>query len=138
MSTCVFCQIAQGTIPCFRIEEGKGFLTFLDISPVNKGHCLIIPKLHYETLAGIPDSEIGMLLAAAKRAAKAMMASLGAEGYNILMSNHKAGGQVVMHAHIHVIPRFSGDGLSLWQGRPYQEGEAASILSRITEAIRNI
>ena len=104
---CIFCKIIKGDIPCAKIFENSKVFAFLDIAPANKGHALIVTKNHYETLLDIPDEELNDLMLGAKKIARAMSSALASEGYNILMNNRKVAGQLVFHAHLHIIPRFT-------------------------------
>jgi len=120
---CIFCKIVKGDIPCAKIFEDDKVLSFLDIAPANKGHALIITKDHYETLLEIPDDVLDDMMIKARKIVRAMSSALGNEGFNILMNNKKVAGQLVPHAHVHVIPRFAGDGVSLnWAPRKYKDG----------------
>lgn len=123
MTDCLFCKIIAGTIPSSKIYEDDEVLAFLDISPINPGHTLVIPKQHYVDFLDMPEPLIGTLFSRSQRIAKAVITGVGAEGFNIGMNNRKVGGQVVFHAHIHIMPRFANDGHSLWQGKPYGDGE---------------
>jgi len=124
MDDCIFCKIAKGEIPCSKVYEDENVLAFLDISPANKGHTLIIPKEHFETLIDIPVGLLSKMMKTARKVSKKVEKKLKAEGYNIMMSNREAGEQVVKHAHIHVIPRYKSDDFKLvWTHKKYEEGE---------------
>lgn len=121
---CVFCKIIKGEIPCAKIYDDDRLLSFLDIAPANKGHALIVTKNHYDTLLDVPEEELSILLKTVKKISRAMSSALGNEGFNILMNNEKVAGQLVPHAHIHIIPRFSNDGIKLnWKPNKYKEKE---------------
>ena len=121
---CIFCKIVKGDIPCAKIFEDDKVLSFLDIAPANKGHALIVTKNHYETLLEIPDDYLEDMMLKAKKIAQALSAALGNEGFNVLMNNKKVAGQLVPHAHVHIIPRFNGDGISLnWKPKKYKDIE---------------
>ena len=121
---CIFCKIVKGEIPCSKIFEDDKVLSFLDIAPANKGHALIVTKNHYETLLETPDEHLNDLMLKAKKIARAMSSALGCQGFNILMNNKKIAGQLVPHSHVHIIPRFSGDGINLnWQPKKYKDKE---------------
>lgn len=122
MSECIFCRIVKGEIPCARIYESDNVLAFLDVMPVNKGHVLVIPKGHYETLLDIPEEILKEISSAVKKVAGAVKKGVGADGLNIMMNNYPAAGQEVPHAHIHIVPRFKADGLKLWPGSSYEKG----------------
>jgi histidine triad (HIT) family protein len=129
---CIFCKIVKGDIPCAKIFEDDKVLSFLDIAPANKGHALIVTKNHYPTLLEIPDDVLDDMMIKARKIARAMHSALANEGFNILMNNKKVAGQLVPHAHIHIIPRFEGDGVSLnWQPRKYKDKEIDEFKEKI-------
>ncbi|MBS3127693.1 HIT family protein [Candidatus Woesearchaeota archaeon] len=131
-SDCVFCRIIEGTLPSSQVYEDDDTLVFLDIAPVNKGHCLVIPKEHYEDAQDTPPETLANLVKVAQKVGDALVKGVHAEGFNIGINTKKAAGQVVFHIHIHVIPRFSHDGLKLWPGKKYEEGETETIKDAIT------
>ena len=132
MNDCVFCKIAQGKIPADKIYEDEKFFSFLDINPNNPGHTLIIPKNHYENIYSLPDEiicDIGLLV---KKISIAVKHGVSADGINIIMNNDSAAGQIVFHAHFHIIPRFADDGLRHWPGKSYaNKEEPAEIAEKI-------
>ncbi len=106
---CIFCKIVSGEIPCVKIWEDDEFLCFPDANPKVKGHCLIIPKTHFTNIMDLPASLGGELVDAIKKIAEINLGK-GAEGFNLVMNNFESAGQVVSHAHIHLLPRKKGDG----------------------------
>lgn len=132
MEDCVFCKIIAGKIPCAKISEDNEVLSFLDISPANKGHTLVIPKKHYETLADMPEKEFGKLMQTVHKIAKTINKNISPDAYNIHMSNGEAAGQIVKHAHVHIIPRYKTDNFSMsWTHKKYEEGEMEKTLQKI-------
>lgn len=132
MEKCIFCRITNGEIPSAKIYEDDDVVSFLDIAPANKGHALIITKKHFETLLDIPDDVICSLMSASKKVARAMYSALGNEGFNLLLNNKSVAGQVVPHAHIHIIPRFSGDGVRFsWASKIYKSKEIDEVRDKI-------
>lgn len=124
MEGCIFCKIAKGEIPSAKVYEDEFVLAFLDISPANKGHTLIIPKEHFETLTDIPVGVLSKMMKIARKISKKVDKKLKAEGYTIMMSNKEAGEQVVKHAHIHIMPRYKTDDFKFsWTHKKYEEGE---------------
>ena len=111
---CVFCAIAQGKSPCYKIYEDDATLAFLDIAGDAEGHTLVIPKAHAESLLDCPVEAAAQVLDTAKRVAEYYVNSCGYDGVNILGANGKAAQQSVPHFHLHLIPRRSGDGLNAW------------------------
>jgi len=137
MDECIFCKIVKGEIPSEKVFENKKFLAFLDIGPVNKGHTLVIPKKHYKNLFDMPEEELKGYIEAIQKVSKAIIKAVNADGISINMSNEPAAGQVVMHAHFHLIPRLKGDGLKLWPQGKYKEGEADEIKDKITNCLES-
>ena len=123
MRDCIFCRIAAGELPAVRVLETAEVLAFLDIAPVNYGHTLVIPKAHHENLLELPDELWTAMGQVCRRVAQALQASLSAQGFNIGMNNFEAAGQVVFHAHLHVIPRYYTYGLQLFPQENYKPGD---------------
>ena len=133
MNDCIFCKIVKGEIPSNKVYEDEKVLAFLDIGPVNKGHALVIPKEHYVNIYDIPENLLKNVIAAVKKVSKAVKKGVNADGINLNMSNDPSAGQVVMHSHIHIIPRFKDDGLKHWPQSKYKEGEAEEVKKKIKE-----
>jgi len=132
---CIFCEIVSGTIPASTVYEDDVFIAFLDITPVNHGHVLIVPKVHSRNIFDADDTVLSGLFPIAKKIASAVVAAIGAEGVNIHMNNEPPAGQAVFHSHIHVIPRFREDAIEMWKGHPYPEGMMEDIASKIKTAL---
>jgi histidine triad (HIT) family protein len=135
MGDCIFCRIAAGEMPAARILETPGVLAFLDIAPVHYGHTLVIPKNHYANLLELPDelwTEMGQVC---RRVAQALRSTLYAQGFNIGMNNFEAAGQVVFHAHLHVIPRYYTDGLHLFPQESYKPGDLEKTGEQLRRAL---
>jgi histidine triad (HIT) family protein len=130
---CLFCKIIRGEIPCAKVFETEHVLAFLDIAPASPGHTLVVPKAHFPTLPELPEALGGPLLDALSRVGRAVMAATGATGFNVLANTFESAGQVVFHAHWHVIGRTGGDGLLPWPGKPYDNNET---MARLAEEIR--
>jgi histidine triad (HIT) family protein len=136
-SDCLFCKIVRGEIPCSKVFETDRVLAFLDIAPINKGHTLVIPKAHYENIWDLPSSLAPDLMDVIKKVGQALKDGLGAQGMNLGMNNGAAAGQLVLHAHWHLIPRFGDDGLSLWPQKSYSDPEEMNRTARsISDSIR--
>lgn len=116
-SDCLFCKIVSGDIPCYKIWEDDRFLAFLDIKPINLGHTLIIPKNHAQDLFDLESEDCAGLGEAIQNVAQLVKAGTEADGINLGMNNGPAAGQLIFHAHFHIIPRFEGDGLKHWPGQ---------------------
>ena len=136
MEDCIFCKIINGKIPAAKVYEDSSIISFLDIMPANKGHCLVVPKEHYETFLDISDEDLKNLIVAAKKVTKALSLSIGNGSYNLVMNNGKEAGQIVAHAHLHVIPRFKGDRLRLkWSHKKYEENEMKEMQEKIKKFV---
>lgn len=128
---CIFCKIVRGEIPTNRIYEDKEFLAFLDIKPISKGHTLVIPKHHCKNLLDFPKAEETDLLELIKKVASAVVKATNADGFNLGMNNGKAAGQVIHHAHFHIIPRFDNDGLHNWPNKDTSKEELEQVQKKI-------
>ena len=135
MADCIFCRIVSGGLPAAKVLETPRVLAFLDIAPVNYGHTLVIPKEHYQNLLDLPDdlwTEIGRV---SRQVARALQKALYARGFNIGMNNFEAAGQEVFHAHVHVIPRHTHDGLQLFPQGVYQPGDMEKVGLQLRQAL---
>lgn len=121
-------------MPSYKIYEDKMFFVFLDIRPVNLGHALIAPKEHYRNLFDMPDKLMRQLGPVLKKIARAVFESTRADGLNIGWNNEPAGGQLIFHAHVHVMPRFTNDSYRHWHGK---EGITPQDFTNIAEQIRS-
>src|SRR5947209_11294890 len=123
---CAFCEIARGEVPTFIVFEDEASLAFLDHRPLFPGHCLLIPRRHFETLLDLPASSITALFLNAQLLARAAELALGAEGSFVAVNNRVS--QSVPHFLIHVVPRRKKDGLKgfFWPRQKYQN-EAAML-----------
>lgn len=108
---CVFCKIAKGEIAQKKIMESDNFFAIRDIKPNTTGHSLVIPKKHFVTFLDIPDKLGNEMVKFTKKLASSLMDDKYGDGFNLIMNNLAVAGQVVMHAHIHVIPRKEDDRL---------------------------
>lgn len=135
MDNCIFCKILRGELPSQKIYEDDKTYAFLDINPVNPGHVLVIPKKHTLDVFEIEESEWDAVMRTVRRVAHALEKSLAPTGINLAMNNRSGAGQVVFHAHVHVMPRFPNDGHELWKGRAYGEGQLPEVASKIRTAL---
>ena len=108
---CIFCKIVKGEITADKVYEDDNVIGILDANPKAEGHTLIIPKKHFKTLLDVPNSLGNELIEAAKKVALKLIEEGKGDGFNLLMNNFDSAGQVVHHAHMHIIPRKKGDGL---------------------------
>ncbi len=132
MDDCVFCKIVRGELPSEKLYEDEYTLAFMDISPANKGHALIIPKEHHETILDTPNELMEKLGACTKKIAEGVTKAVGADGFNVLSNNKKAAGQLVFHLHFHIIPRFENDDIDMtFPHKKYDEGETEEYAENI-------
>lgn len=113
MHNCIFCKIVNKEISGEFVGESENFIALKDIKPRAQGHTLIIPKKHYMTLLDIPDAYGNELLEFTKKITNDLLDAHYGDGFNLMMNNLEVAGQVVMHAHIHIIPRKEDDGITL-------------------------
>ncbi len=113
MTSCVFCRIVVGEIPSTRVYEDEHTLAFMDIGQVNPGHVLVAAKPHVESIYGLDDALAASVFRATARVAKAVRDAFSPEGMSIYQANGPAAGQTVFHLHVHVVPRWQGDGMEL-------------------------
>ena len=136
MGDCVFCEIVAGSAAASLVHDDDRVVAFLDIRPVTPGHLLVIPKRHAADLAALDEATGGHLFRVAMRLAGALRRSgLRCEGVNLFLADGEAAGQEVFHVHLHVFPRFAGDGFRLdadWSAASPSRAE----LDRIADLIR--
>ena len=122
---CIFCKLANGVFETNKIYEDEEFTVILDAGPANRGHALIIPKEHYADIYELPEETAGKAFILAKKLAAHMTDVLKCDGFNIVQNNGEAAGQTVFHFHMHLIPRFRGDGAMIqWKpGKPDDEDQ---------------
>lgn len=112
---CLFCKIAAKKIPAQVVYEDEHTLAFFDIAPSAPGHTMVIPKVHAPNFLELPDAEIAPLFAAVKKVAELVVGKLHADGATVGINQGRASGQFVDHLHVHIIPRWKGDGGSAVQ-----------------------
>jgi histidine triad (HIT) family protein len=137
MPECIFCRIINRESPASLVYEDAACLAFMDIQPVNSGHVLVIPKKHAVFLAEMDADECGRLFTAAHKLAAAVRASgVRCEAVNLLLADGEAAGQEVFHVHVHVFPRFAGDGFGFQFGPEYARLPERRILNEQAGRIR--
>ncbi len=113
MEHCVFCKIVNGQIDSAKVYEDEDTLAFLDINPFTKGHCLVIPKQHSENIFDIDEETLKKVTVVTKHISKKIKNVLRADGIRISQSNGREAGQAIFHFHLHIIPRYKNDGVSM-------------------------
>lgn len=131
---CIFCSIINNELIAVKIFENSTFIAFMDKYPINKGHALVLPKNHHESIFTMDDDEVGKLFSTVSFLAKGIVKALDAKGLNIGQNNGKAANQIVPHVHVHIIPRYSYDSSNgRWPSRNLISDEE---LEKIAEKIR--
>ncbi|MET0788872.1 MAG: HIT family protein [Cellulomonas sp.] len=140
-SGCVFCRIVSGELESSRVAESPTVLAIMDIDPVTTGHVLVLPKAHLPALADLSDDLASEMLAVARRIAAGLRRSaLRCEGVNLFYADGEAAFQEVFHSHLHVFPRWVGDGFTIgarWgssPGRASLDAAARAITDAMTRA----
>jgi histidine triad (HIT) family protein len=134
MEECIFCKIVAGELPCSKVYEDSKVLAFLDINPVSTGHTLIIPKSHAENLWEIGEEDLAAVHRASKKIIRAMEEVLQLDGIACLQLNGRGVNQIVMHYHVHLIPRIQGSEplpLSSWEGAQGDQNELARVADQM-------
>ncbi|MCS7240409.1 MAG: HIT family protein [Candidatus Bipolaricaulota bacterium] len=108
--SCPFCRIAKGDLSAHILYADELILAFLDASPMAPGHTLVIPRAHIERFTALPEEIAGKLFATAVRVGKALQEALAAHGFTVGLNDGRVAGQGIPHVHLHLVPRFFGDG----------------------------
>ena len=127
---CIFCKIANGEIPSATVYEDSACRVILDVNPANKGHALIIPKEHFDNIYSIDAETAAKIFTIATEVAKAQKAELNPDGLNILQNNGEAAGQTVFHFHMHLVPRYIKDNVTMTWIPGKADTEELSTLSK--------
>jgi histidine triad (HIT) family protein len=132
---CIFCKIVAGEIPCIKVLDEDQVLAFMDINPASQGHMLVIPKNHAENIFEISEADLSAVMGAVKSCAGAVKEALGTEGITVLQLNGKASDQLVPHLHVHIMPRWEKDGMSVsqWEMGRGDIEELQEIARRVQE-----
>jgi histidine triad (HIT) family protein len=113
VNDCIFCKIIKGEIPAEKTYEDDNFMAFLDIKPKAEGHTIIIPKNHFRNLLDMPTTLGNEMLEAIKKVSLDLIKQKKATGFNLIVNNEPSAGQIVFHAHLHIIPRDNNDRLKM-------------------------
>ena len=131
-SACIFCAIASGAAPARIVHDDERTLAFMDLFPITRGHALVIPKAHSESLLDADPDDAAAVMRTAQRVAQAAMAAYEPDELNLLQTNGAAAMQTVFHLHVHVLPRYVGDGfhveLARHTGEDAELDETAALL----------
>ncbi len=133
---CIFCQIAAGKVPCFKVYEDDLVLSFLDIGPVVAGHTLVIPKKHYQNLLDVPVEVISSIGGRLPMLARAVISVVQAPACHVLLNSGVEAMQSVQHLHYHILPRRQGDGFGVpWPAGRLEAGMAKQMAAEIAAAV---
>lgn len=132
---CIFCKIIKGELPSSTLYEDDMFKVIMDLSPVSKGHALIIPKEHFDNLYELDDEYASKAMVVAKKLATGMTKALGADGFNLLQNNGEDAGQSVYHFHMHLLPRYKGDEALRWTPGETTPEEMDKIAKQVKEVL---
>lgn len=130
----IFDKIIRREIPAEIVYENDAVLAFLDINPNNPGHTLVIPKMPSGNVLTVSADSWSAVMEVVRMLTPRIKEAVGADGINLIMNNEPSAGQIVPYTHVHIIPRFEGDGYEHWHGHPYAEGE----MTRVGEKIRAV
>jgi histidine triad (HIT) family protein len=129
---CIFCKIARGEIPSYKVYEDEENLAFLDASPEMEGHTLVIPKKHIENVFDIDKETLEKIIEVSRKVAVLMKENFKVDGVNLANNSGKDAGQVVQHIHFHILPRFENDGKDLKSsGEKSQNKNFEEILKKL-------
>lgn len=131
---CIFCKIAAGEIPSETLYEDEEFRVILDLGPATRGHALILPKDHAADLYELPEEAAAKAVKLAKKMALLLKSKLRCDGLNLVQNNGEAAGQTISHFHMHLIPRYAGDGQMInWVPSKPSGEELEAVRKEITE-----
>ncbi len=134
---CIFCEIVRGKAPASLLYSDDWVVAFMDIRPVNPGHLLVVPRMHARHLADLDPDTGGHMFRIGRELAGALRASgVRCEGVNLFLADGEAAGQDVCHVHLHIIPRFRGDGFGFRFGPEYDLVPVRETLDQTATAIR--
>ena len=133
---CIFCQIVAGRAPSFSVDEDATTVSFLDLFPVVQGHTLVVTKAHYENLFEATPEALAGVVAASRRLAHAIRASIAPDGLGVFQLNGAAAGQTVFHYHMHLVPRWQGQEFKLHSRVRGDANELRATASKIKAAVK--
>ena len=136
MDNCIFCRIVKKEIPADIVFENNSVVAFLDVNPTNKGHTLVVSKRHFADICETDDSIASEIFVRAKNIAHMIVRAVHADGFNLIVNNGSAAGQVVMHTHLHIVPRFKDDGLKQWPHKDISKEEMQEIKNKIASFLK--
>jgi histidine triad (HIT) family protein len=134
--TCIFCKIASGQIPSFKVYEDDIVFAFVDIGPIVQGHVLVIPKAHYSTIMEIPSELLAQVSERLPKLTRAVLAATGRKACHVLINNGAEASQSVHHLHYHILPRYEGDGYHLnWPTQKLDPATGQALAEAVNKAL---
>jgi histidine triad (HIT) family protein len=130
---CIFCNVINKKQEAYVIYEDKSHIAIMDKYPIQQGHALVMPKFHHEKIIDMTNDEVGALFSKVPIIARGILASTGADGFNIGQNNGRSANQIIPHVHVHIIPRYQKLG-NLWTRRTIA---ATSDLDKLAKMIKN-
>lgn len=138
MTHCIFCDILADRLPSSQVYHDETCTAWMDIQPVNPGHILIVPNHHAAFLAELDEDTGAQMFRIARRLARALRQSgVKCTGVNLFLADGETAGQDVLHVHLHVFPRYAGDGFGLRFGPAYGERPDRPVLDELAQKIKN-
>jgi len=134
-TTNIFAKILRGEIPCHKIYEDEHALAFMDIMPMTQGHCLVLPKAPSRGLLDADADVLAKVMPVVQKVAKAAVAVVGADGFQLRQYNETAAGQTVFHLHFHILPMTEGVPLGPHTGKMVDHGELGALAKRISAVL---
>ncbi len=136
---CIFCKIISEELPSHKLYKDDLVTCFLDIAPINLGHALVIPNEHHASITTVPSEILSRMMVVAPTIAQAIAREVDADGFNLHLSNGQCAGQIVLHSHLHIIPRSPTDGFSWgWRSTEYEnENVKQELFNKISIRLKN-
>ncbi|WP_063515870.1 HIT family protein [Schleiferilactobacillus harbinensis] len=131
MTNCIFCQIIAGVLPSYRIAENKQAIAFLATARDMDGHILVVPRQHIQSILDCDDATLAAVMQLTRQISVHLVQACGYAGVNLLNASGTSAGQSVLHFHIHILPRRTGDGINAWPALPGATEDLATIAQRI-------
>lgn len=134
--SCIFCKLAAGEIPSYKVYEDDVVFAFLDVGPLMKGHTLVIPKAHYPNVMEIPPEVLGAINERIPKISRAVLAATGTSACHVLVNNGSEAMQTVHHLHYHILPRANDDTFHIpWNAGTLQKEAATALATNVRQSI---
>ena len=134
---CIFCKVIAGELPAKILFRDEFVISFLDIAPINPGHSLLLPIEHHNSITTVPGQILARMMSIAPRIAQAIVREVDGDGFNLHLANGQCAGQVVPHAHLHIIPRSPTDGFS-WGWRSMKDEDEDNNLQLMQNILNRL